>query len=410
MNKIINESKDNNRDTLSCMFVNNNIDLLRASEVLAKEGIMGVDLESDSMFHYKEKVCLIQISVPDLNILIDTLSVRDLSPLFAIFSNSEIRKIFHGSDYDIRSLFRDFKIEVNSLFDTQIAAKLLGMPQTGLSSILENRFGVSLEKKFQKSDWSRRPISIEMLQYAIQDTYYLIQLSNMLEKELKEKGRFSWFEEECSLLSRVRFSSPRQEPLYSRFKGASKIAPRDLAIIDEILKWREELALRKDIPPFKIISNQQILEIACKKPADLEGLEVLSKKQIASIGKSVLKMIKSATDIPEDRLPVYPREKRQKNSAATLKKINALKQWRDGYGKKAGLDPSVICPNALIKAVALLDPCSLENLKELIEIRKWQMELFGEEICGLITSIPDMENQRLPVKIRNTPTRADNDM
>ena len=232
-----------------------------------------------------------------------------------------------------------------------------------------------------------------MLRYAIQDTYYLIRLSSMLEKELKEKGRFSWFEEECSLLSRVRFSSPKQEPLYSRFKGASKLAPRDLAIIDEILKWREELALRKDIPPFKIISNQQILELAGKKPTDIEGLEALSKKQINSIGKSILKRIKSAIDIPEDRLPAFPREKRQKNSAATLKKINALKKWRDGYGKSSGLDPSVICSNAMIQAVAVLAPCSQDSLKKLCEIRRWQIEMFGDEICDLLAQISAEERQ-----------------
>jgi ribonuclease D len=342
MDHITNGYSYNNKDIPLCMFVKNKFDLVRAYDILAKEKVMGVDLESDSMFHYREKVCLLQISVSDLNILIDTLSISDLSPLFPIFSNPEIRKVFHGADYDIRSLFRDFTIEVKSLFDTQIAAKLLGMTQTGLSSILEDRFGICLEKKFQKSDWSRRPISREMLQYAIQDTYYLISLSRMFEKELKEKGRFSWFEEECELESRVRFSFPKKEPLYSRIKGASKLPPRNLAIIDEILKWREALALRKDIPPFKIISNQQILEIAETKPLDMDGLDVLSKKQISSIGKSILDRIQSAMDMPEDSLPAFPKEKRQKHSAATLKKISALKEWRERSGKKSGLDPSII--------------------------------------------------------------------
>ena len=387
MDQIINGYSDNNTDAPSCMFVKDNFDLVRAYEILEKEKVMGVDLESDSMFHYREKVCLVQISVPDLNILIDTLSIRDLTPLLPIFSHPGIRKVFHGADYDIRSLLRDFTMEVNSLFDTQIAAKLLGMTQTGLSSILESRLGVCLEKKFQKSDWSRRPISREMLQYAVQDTCYLIPLSRMLEMELREKGRFSWFEEECELQSRVRFSSPRQEPLYSRFKGASKLAPRDLAIIDEILKWREELAMRRDIPPFKIISNQQILEVAGKKPADIEGLDVLSKNQIGTIGKSILKSIQSAMDMPEDSLPVFPREKRQKHSGLVLKKINALKEWRQGYGEKSGLEPSIICPNALIQAIAVMNPCSTQSLKELSEIRKWQIELFGDEICDILTSL-----------------------
>jgi ribonuclease D len=371
----------------SCLFVKDISDLAIACETLAKEKVIGVDLESDSMFHYKEKVCLIQISVPDLNILIDTLSIRDLEPLSPILSNPDIRKVFHGADYDIRSLSRDFSVEVNSLFDTQIAAKFLGMTQTGLSSILENRFGIRLEKKFQKSDWSRRPLSRDMLRYAVQDTCYLIPLSMMLESELIEKGRLAWFEEECKLQSMVRFSPPRQDPLYTRFKGASKLAPRDLAIIDEILKWREDLSRKRDIPPFKIISNQQVLDLAGRKPTELDDLDILSKKQIVSIGKSILNCVQSAMAIPEDRLPIFPREKRQKHGSATLKKINALKEWRDRFGKESGLDPSIICPNALIEAVAVMHPCSPDGLKELGEMRRWQIKLFGNEICDLLASI-----------------------
>jgi len=391
---IMNIYSDNDKNEPLRMFIKDASDLIRAYEILSKEKIMGVDLESDSMYHHREKVCLIQISIPDLNILIDTLSIKDLSPLYPVFSDPDIRKVFHGADYDIRSLFRDFKIEISSLFDTQIAAKLLGETQTGLSSILENKFGICLEKKYQKSDWSRRPLSREMLQYAVQDTYYLIPLSRIFEKELKEKGRFSWFEEECELQTRVRFSPPKEEPLYLRVKGASKLAPRSLAILDEILKWREDVALRKDIPPFKILGNQQLLEIANKKPLKMEELDGLSKKQFNSIGRFILKSIQTAMDMPEDKLPAFPKEKKQKQGAITLKKIIYLKEWRERYGVKTGLDPSIICPNSLIQAIALMNnPYSPEWLKELGEMRRWQMELFGSEICDFLSSISSAEKE-----------------
>lgn len=369
------------------MLIIDDADLIRVCEVLSKKKVMGVDLESDSMFHYREKICLVQISIPGLNILIDTLSVKDLSPLYPIFSNPEIRKVFHGADYDIRSLFRDFKIEVGSLFDTQIAARFLGTTQTGLSSILESRFGVRLEKKYQKSDWSKRPLSMDMLQYAIQDTLYLIPLSNMLEDELREKGRLSWFEEECELQSRVRFSPPNDGPLYLRFKGASKLPPRDLATLEEILKWREELASRKDIPPFKVLGNEQIFAIVNKKPSDMEDLYSFSAKQVNSIGRAILKCIQTAMNMPDDNLPSFPKEKRRKQSALTLKKINALKKWREEYGKKTGLDPSAICPNSLIQAISAMDQCSIDGFKGLVEMRKWQINLFGKEVCALLSSI-----------------------
>jgi len=373
--------------------VKNRSDLFRASEILAREKVIGVDLESDSMFHYKEKVCLIQISVPDQNILIDTLSIRDLKPLLPVFSDPDIRKVFHGADYDIRSLFRDFNIEINSLFDTQIAARLLGIAQTSLSYSLESRFGISMEKKYQKSDWSKRPLSREMLQYAVKDTYYLIHLARMLEKELREKERFSWFEEECELLSKVRPALPKDEPLFFRFKGAAKLDHRSLAVLDEILKWREDLALRRDIPPFKIIGNPQIMEIVNTKPIEIGGLDGLSPKQVSILGSSILKKIQIAMEIPENKLPVFPKEKRQKLSVMVLRKINALKEWRERHGKKIGLDPSIICPNSLIQAIALMNPCSPEQLKGLSEIKKWQINLFGEEICALLTSISHAEKE-----------------
>jgi ribonuclease D len=370
------------------LFVKDNQGLLSASEILSREKVIGVDVESDSMFHYKEKVCLIQISSPETNILIDTLSIKDLKPLSHIFSDPEIRKVFHGADYDIRSLFRDFGIEVNSLFDTQIAARFLGIPQTGLSYCLESKFGISMEKKYQKKDWSRRPLPGEMLQYAVKDTCYLMPLALLFEKELREKKRYSWFEEECELLSKVRPSPPRNEPLFLRFKGASKLDPRKLAILDDMLKWREELAARRDIPPFKILGNLQIMEILEKRPIDIEGLDILSLRQVSQLGKSILKIVQTAMEIPDDKLPVFPKTKKQNLSAMALKKISALREWREGFGGKTGLDPSIICPNSLIQEIVLLNPRTAEELKGLDGIRKWQINLFGEEVCALLNSIP----------------------
>jgi ribonuclease D len=384
-----NNSAALNKESLH-LFVKDRSDLLKASEILSKEKVIGVDVESDSMFHYKEKVCLIQISTPEMNMLIDALSINDLNPLLPVFADPQIRKIFHGADYDIRSLYRDFGVEVNSLFDTQIAARLLGIAQTGLSFSLETRFGITMEKKYQKKDWSQRPLSKEMLQYAVKDTCYLIPLAQGLEKELREKERWPWFQEECGLLTKVRPSPPRTEPLFLKFKGAAKLDPRSLAVLDEILKWREKMAVNKDVPPFKILGNAQIIEIVGKKPAEIEGLDVLSQRQMEILGRSILMRIQAAMKIPDDNLPAFPKEKRQKLSPVALRKINTLREWRDKHGKKLGLDPSIICTNSLIQAMSLINPCSLQELMGLAEIRKWQINLFGEEVCTLLNSVaPD---------------------
>jgi hypothetical protein len=158
------------------------------------EAIIGVDLEADSMHHYFEKVCLLQIATDSASYLMDPLALRDLSVLQPVFSNPRIRKIFHGADYDVRSLYRDFQVEVENLFDTQLACKFLGLRETGLDSLLRNRFQVELNKKFQRADWSQRPLSTEMLEYAAMDGGYLIPLAHMLKKELEEKIAHQWEE------------------------------------------------------------------------------------------------------------------------------------------------------------------------------------------------------------------------
>jgi len=183
---------------------------------------IGVDLEGDSMFHYQEKVCLFQIATSSLNFVVDPLAVKDLSSLAPVFADDRVRKIFHGADYDIRSLYRDFAIEVRSLFDTQIAARFLGMKETGLASLLQDKFGVESDKRYQKKDWSRRPLPDPMLEYAVQDICYLLPLARTLRDELAEKDLLFCVEEECGLLAEVRPQPNKTKPFFLHFKGASR--------------------------------------------------------------------------------------------------------------------------------------------------------------------------------------------
>ena len=179
------------------LLIENYADLNKIVAELQREPVIGVDLEADYMFHYQEKVCLLQISTHTLHIVVDPLSVQDLSPLAPVFADARIRKVFHGADYDMRSLYRDFHIEVHSLFDTQIAARFLGVRETGLASLLKMRFDVLCDKKYQKKDWSQRPLPAAMLKYAVQDICYLLPLADILERELMEKGLLFCVEEEC---------------------------------------------------------------------------------------------------------------------------------------------------------------------------------------------------------------------
>jgi ribonuclease D len=219
---------------------------------LVREPVVAVDLEADSMHHYQEKVCLVQISIPAESVIIDPLALPDLSPLAPVMAEKGIRKVFHGADYDIRSLHRDFGIVVNNLFDTMIACQFLGEKEVGLAAALYKRFGVELDKRYQKADWSRRPLTDEMIEYAVRDTSLLIALYGQLKVELQEMERLSWVEEESELLTRVRANPRDQGSMFLRFKGASRLERRNLAVLEELLRLRDGVARSHDLPPFKV--------------------------------------------------------------------------------------------------------------------------------------------------------------
>ncbi len=354
---------------------------------LKNETEIGVDLESDSMFHYEEKVCLIQISTPLKNILIDPLSLDDLSPLAPVFSDPNIRKVFHGADYDIRSLYREFGIEINTLFDTHIAARFLGILETGLASLLKKRLGIVIDKKYQKKDWSQRPLSSAMLAYAVYDTCHLLPLCRGFDRELRDKDRLLWVEEECKRLSQVRPAPPDDSPLFLKFKDAWKLDPISLAVLASILRLREDTARRRDRPPFKILGNEQIMEIAVRKPqvkGDLLQIKGLSARQVKMLGPSILKRTEKCLSLPENKLPAFPRRTEQRFSAKVSKGMKALRSWRKQRAKEMGIDPALVCSNAQIEFLSLASPKNLKDLEGIDTLRAWQRRLYGREICFLL--------------------------
>ncbi|MBL7203012.1 MAG: HRDC domain-containing protein [Desulfobacteraceae bacterium] len=369
------------------VLIENDADLKKIIPELKGEPAIGVDLEADSMFHYQEKVCLVQISTQRLNLLIDPLSVKDLFSLAPVFADRRIRKVFHGADYDIRSLYRDFGIEVHSLFDTQIAARFLGLRETSLASLLHEKFHVSSEKKYQKKDWSQRPLPAPMLQYGVQDTCHLLPLAGILERELMEKGRLFCVEEECELLSSVRPNSSKGRPFFPSFKGAARLDPRSLAVLENILSFRDQVAKRRDCPHFKVLGNKPIIEIVRIKPVtktDLAGVKDLSLKQIDRMGRSLIEEVRKGLSLSEEMLPVYPKKVWQRLRSKETARVKKLKSWRERLGGKWGVDPAVVCTNAQIQAIAIANPGKPEDMECIKGVRKWQIKLFGPDICNLL--------------------------
>jgi ribonuclease D len=344
---------------------------------------IAVDIEGDSMYHYQEKVCLIQMEANGQTVVIDPLKISDMSPIKPLLENPEIEKVLHGADYDIRSMYRDFGICISNLFDTQLASMYMGWTETSLEAVVGRHFGVELDKKYQKKNWSRRPLPEKMVAYAASDVVYLIPLSRYLSQELKKRDRLEWVAEECRLLSGVRPPKNNDGPLFIKFKGAGRLEPRQLGTLEALLQMRNAIARQKDRPLFKIIGNMALKKIAISPPADLKRLKAgktLSDKQFEMYGKAVMEAVRNARQIPAAQLPKYPRRRSARVPRHVPARVNVLRTWRDQTAKRFGLDSALLLNRSLIKAIAVENPDTIDKLTKVEGIHNWQVDAFGEEI------------------------------
>ena len=354
---------------------------LRGADAIA------VDLEADSMFHFKEKVCLIQIASLDHLFIVDPIRVRDLSVLKPLFGDHRIKKVFHGSDYDVRSLFRDFDIVIHNLFDTELASRFLGFQQSGLDAMLQTFFNVKLEKKYQKKDWSIRPLPEAMITYAAKDVHHLLPLAKLLKKDLSEKKRLAWVEEECDLLSKVRPNATKTESLFLSFKGAGRLPPEDLAVLEALLIWRKRAARKKDLPLFKVIGSNTLLTLVRIKPRtreDLEKSRALSTKQASMYGRQLLEAIGNGLKTPGDCLPIYPRTRTPRLPESKIRIAKKLKMWKDKKAVDLAIDPALVLNKSQTMDIARVSPTDIRDLDDIASLKAWQVREFGEDILGCI--------------------------
>ncbi len=350
---------------------------------LNKEDIIGVDLEADSMHCFKEKICLIQIAAKDRAFLVDPFLINDFSPFVAILEDQDIIKIFHGADFDVRSLDREHGVRIENLFDTEIACRFLNIKERGLGALLKENFNVHVDKKFQKVDWSQRPLKEDMIAYSVGDVAHLFDLYTRLKDRLVKINRLSWAKEEFEALARVKYESNHQLPLFKKFKGSGKLDNRSLAVLENLLLVRMDIAEKKDQPLFKIISNQSILALTTNRPRNVEEMvsfRALSKKQANMYGRLCKEAIASALAMPHGDLPSYPKTPRLKKDPRVMERIKQLKKMRDKQSISIGMEPGFLINNNLIAAIALENPGTREELREKTNIRNWQSEALGDEI------------------------------
>jgi ribonuclease D len=358
-------------------------ELVRLAESLSGCRRIAFDLEADSMFHFREKVCLIQAAWDGGIAVIDPLALSDLSALAPVLSDRQRVKVFHGADYDVRSLYRDFGFRIRGLFDTELACRYLGHEETGLGSTLKRYYDVRVDKRYQKRNWSKRPLPDEMLAYAASDVRHLLPLSEQLEAELTAVNRLQWVQEECRILSRVRPTLTEQRPLFLRFKGAGRLGRRNLAVLESLLELRLRLAEQKDRPPFKIFSNDVVLRIVKLRPKNMNALQnsgILSPKQTRMFGTDILEAVATGLAVPDASLPVYPRKRAPKPDPSVPERIQRIRRWRDAKARSLQLDPALVLNKGLMTRIAKSEPKGFADLKKIEDLRNWQIQTFGEEI------------------------------
>lgn len=352
---------------------------------LARQPAVAVDTESNSLHAYQEQVCLIQFSTSDADYLVDPLALSDLTPLAPIFAGQEVEKIFHAAEYDVMCLGRDFGFEFANLFDTMLAARILGRKAVGLGSMLKAEFGVQLNKRHQRANWGQRPLPDHLLAYARLDTHYLIPLRDRLLRDLHATGRWALAQEDFSRVSRVEDRTTNNHQSCWRINGAHELDPQQAAVLQELCRFRDEVARRLDRPVFKVLHDRDLLAVAEACPqteAQLGRVEGLAESHIRRYGRDLLGCVSRGLQARPIRPPRGARP-----TGAYLARVDALRNWRKNQARRMGVNSDVVLPRDYLHTIARVAPEDLQALTGIMEPLPWRLEQFGEEILGLLNRV-----------------------
>jgi ribonuclease D len=354
--------------------------------LLQAQPIIAVDTESNSLFAYRERVCLIQFSIPDRDYLVDPLAIKELSSLGEVFANPEIEKVFHAAEYDLLVMKRDFDFRFANLFDTMVAARILGWEKVGLGNLLEAEFGVRLEKKFQKRDWGKRPLPRAMLNYASMDTHYLIRLRNILRDELNRMNRLTLAMEDFQRLSQLDGNGPTPKPTNIwRMNGSRDLSPQQATILQMLADYRQRRAEKINKPLFKVIDDKTLVEIAAREPKTLQDLgkiRGMPESQVRRHGKAIL----AAVQLGATSEPTY-RPKLVRLTDDHIERLEALKEWRKRAARKMGVESDVVLPRDLMFKIARENPRDHNTLATILRETPWRLERYGQKIQAVLKGV-----------------------
>lgn len=348
---------------------------------------IAVDTEGASFHRFIDRIYLLQITTRERSAIIDPLPIGMPQSLGDILQDSQVEVVFHDADYDLRLLHQDYGWHVNRIFDTRIAAQLLGIKAFGLAALLEQFFGVKLDKKHQRADWSLRPLTQGMLDYAAQDTRHLLDLRDELKAKLEKLGRWEWAREEFERLEGTKWEDEDSSLSFFRIKGARDLTRRELALLRELVPWRDSVAKEVDRATFRVMGNEVLLEIARTAPRTVRELSMLKGMPRGILDRgahAILEAVQRGLAVADEHLPRFPRSPRWEREDAFDARVTKLKSVRDAAATKLNLDPGVLCSRERLEAIARKKPENVKDLEDVQGLRRWQIGEMGDRFIEVL--------------------------
>ncbi|MDP6519133.1 MAG: HRDC domain-containing protein [Planctomycetota bacterium] len=357
---------------------------------LSDQAEIAVDTEADSFFSYREKVCLVQVTAGGRDYLVDPLGHLDFMPFGELLADPRRIKVFHDGEYDVLILKRDYEFDFSNLFDTRVAAAVIGHEAPGLASVLKAHFGVVLNKAMQRSDWSQRPLSAKQIAYARLDTHFLLDLMAEQKSELETLGRAHIVDGECRRLEALVPPKVVFDPNgFAKIRGVRELRPLARRALGELFVFRDSIAAGRNRPPFKVLQNTALLELAAALPTsikEMRGIRGLSDRVLRDLGNGLLEAIERAREAgPLEQLPRPAKRRVDGDLDEIAQELHErLKEWRKRWGAKLGVESAYLLNRHGLLQLASQRPTNREQLAKLTGLQPWQVEEKGTELLELI--------------------------
>jgi ribonuclease D len=350
---------------------------------------LALDTEGASFHRFLDRIYLLQLSTREESAIIDPLPIGSPKGLGDLLQSKSVEVVFHDADYDLRLLHQDYGWHVTNIFDTRIASQLLGIKSFGLAALLEQFFDVKLDKKHQRADWSMRPLTPDMLEYAAQDTRYLLQLKDHMKGELTRRGRLHWAQEEFARLEGTRWEAEESMEGFLRLKGARDLTRQELAVLREVANWRDTVAAQLDRATFRVMGNEVLFELARRAPksvSELGAIKGMPKGMIERGGADIVAAVRRGVEVPEAELPKFPRGQRWNKDRDFDERVARLKAVRDSAATRLDLDPGVLCSRERLENIARSGAKTIDDLATVPDLRRWQIEEMGAGFIAALTA------------------------